>query len=233
GRLHSRLGQWDKVIADYSKAIEVYPKNSELWTGRGYAHFALRQWDKAIQDYSKAIELAPNTQGNWWYRGLAYLELSQWDKAVADYCKYLEKYPNDANVLYFRAVGYAKLKQPERAVADLRQAVAKGYHNPQGIPKDDRFASLRPREDFQKLLAEVKAKAPAMELEGMRRGIARNEQEAAAHPNEPGLRDRLARSHHNLAKRLQEIGQKKEAAKAFREASTLWEKLAIEFPTQP
>jgi hypothetical protein len=40
-------------------------------------------------------------------------------------------------------------------VADLRQAFANGYKDLQAIKKDDRFAPLRPREDFKKLLAEM------------------------------------------------------------------------------
>jgi hypothetical protein len=61
--------------------------------------------------------------------------------------------------LYFRAVGYVKLNQPERAVDDLRQAIAKGYKNLQGMKEDDRFASLRTREGFKKLLAEAERTA--------------------------------------------------------------------------
>jgi tetratricopeptide (TPR) repeat protein/serine/threonine protein kinase len=60
--------------------------------------------------------------------------------------------------------------------------------------------------------------------------IALHEKLAAAHPQEPGFRDGLARSRYNLATLLQEIGQKKEAAKAFREAIAIWEKLANAFP---
>ncbi|HEY7423308.1 MAG TPA: serine/threonine-protein kinase, partial [Gemmataceae bacterium] len=158
-QFHRRFGQWDKAIAEYSKDIERNPKRSEPWSSRGFAHLSLRQWDKSIQDYTKAIELAPNVRANWWHRGRAYLELGQWDKVVANYSKLLEKYPNDSNALYFRAVGYVNLNQPERAVADLRQAIAKGYRNLQGMKNDGRFASLRTREDFKKLLAEAEPKA--------------------------------------------------------------------------
>src|SRR5262249_12099246 len=97
GRLHSRLGQWNKVIDDYSQAIAVLPKNPDLWSFRGFAYLSSRQWEKSIQDYTKAIELAPDVRLNWQYRGRAYLELRQWDKAVADYDKLLEKDPNDSN----------------------------------------------------------------------------------------------------------------------------------------
>src|SRR5262249_13205669 len=149
----------------------------------------------------------------WYHRGMAYMNVAQWDNVVADYSKLLEKYPGDCHAMYSRAVAYVKLNRPELAIADLRQAVTTGYPDLQGIKKDDRLAPLRAREDFKKLLAEVEPKAQ----EAMRRAIAENKKLAAANPDEPGPRDRLARAHYNLAGLLQEIGQKKEAAEAFRE----------------
>jgi hypothetical protein len=51
-----------------------------------------------------------------------------------------------------------KLNQPEQAVADLRQAFAKGFRDLEGVKKDERFAPVRNRADFKKLLAELEAK---------------------------------------------------------------------------
>src|SRR5262249_59807234 len=59
------------------------------------------------------------------------------------------------------------------------------------------------------------------------------ELEAVAFPKEPGGRDSLARGHYNLAEQFQKLGQSKEAAKAFRHAITVWEKLADDLPTKP
>jgi hypothetical protein len=46
-------------------------------------------------------------------------------------------------------------KYAERAIALLRRAVAKGYRNAHEMKNDDDLKSLRPREDFQKLLREI------------------------------------------------------------------------------
>ena len=54
-------------------------------------------------------------------------------------------------------------KYAERAVALLRQAVAKGYSDVNGMKNDDDLKSLRPRDDFQKLLAELDAVAKLKE----------------------------------------------------------------------
>jgi serine/threonine protein kinase/tetratricopeptide (TPR) repeat protein len=158
GQLHINLGEWDKAIADCSKAIDLDPNHWEAWSFRGYAHLFSRHWEKSIQDYNRAIELAPDVHTNWLHRGLAYSELGQWDKMVADFSNLLKRYPDDYDALRTRAVGYMKLNQPDLAVADLRQAIAKGYKDLEGIRNDDRFAPLRTRDDFIKLLAEAEQK---------------------------------------------------------------------------
>jgi serine/threonine protein kinase len=157
-RFYSDLRQWDKVIKNCTEAIELEPQRSELWSLRAFARFALQKWDDCIQDYTKAIELAPHVHTNWWHRGLAYSELGQWDNAVTDFSNLLKRYPDDYNAWHTRAVAYMKLNQPALAVADLRQAIAKGYKDLQGIDNDERFAPLRSREDFKKLLAEAELK---------------------------------------------------------------------------
>jgi tetratricopeptide (TPR) repeat protein len=158
GRLYIQLGQWDMAILVYTQALAIQPERWELWSGRGRARLELRQWDECIADYTRAIELAPDVHTNWFHRGLAYMRQGKWDGLVADYTKLLEKYPDDFNALHDRAVGYAQLHQPEQAVADLRQAFSKGYKDLEAVKKDDRFAPLRDREDFQKLLAELEEK---------------------------------------------------------------------------
>ena len=54
-----QLRQWDKVVADYTRAIELKPDEPSCYERRGTAYLQLTQYDKAIADYSKAIELDP------------------------------------------------------------------------------------------------------------------------------------------------------------------------------
>ena len=50
-------------------------------------------------------------------------------------------------LLFLRQVKYA-----ERAIALLRQAIVKGFQSVNAMKNDDDLKSLRPRDDFQKLL---------------------------------------------------------------------------------
>jgi serine/threonine protein kinase/Tfp pilus assembly protein PilF len=60
GLLYSDLGQLDKAITAYSKAIEFDPNNPWAWSNLGLVYQALGEWDKAIANYSKAIALSPD-----------------------------------------------------------------------------------------------------------------------------------------------------------------------------
>jgi tetratricopeptide (TPR) repeat protein len=79
--------------ADFSRAIELDPKNAQLYLKRGDARFGLRDWDKAVEDYSRAMELAPdkpipvlNRAGARWRKG-------DRDGAEKDFAKAIELDP--------------------------------------------------------------------------------------------------------------------------------------------
>jgi tetratricopeptide (TPR) repeat protein len=149
-------GEFAKGAEDFSVAIELTPDRAASWTGRATASLHLRQWDKAVADYSKAIELSPELHTNWWHRGHAYLQLKEWDKAAADFGRVVEQWPDNAEGWYRRGVALVQLNQPDQAVADLRQAIAKGFKNVEQLKTDSQLDTLRNREDFGKLLEDLK-----------------------------------------------------------------------------
>ena len=50
--------QHEKAIADYSRAIELMPKEPLLYLGRGKSYSALNEIEKAIADFRKAATMA-------------------------------------------------------------------------------------------------------------------------------------------------------------------------------
>jgi Flp pilus assembly protein TadD len=98
GRRLPRLHQLEKALADYSKAIELDPKNPVAWSNRGITYRDLHQREKALADLNKAIELAPKFAPAWNIRGNAYRDLHQYEKAIADYSKAIELDPKNAGL---------------------------------------------------------------------------------------------------------------------------------------
>lgn len=51
GLAHAYKGEYDKAIAKYDEAIEIYPSYSLAYLNRGDAYFFKREFKKSIQDY--------------------------------------------------------------------------------------------------------------------------------------------------------------------------------------
>ncbi len=123
GLAYKRLKQWDKVLADCSKAIELDPKLAAAWSSRGDAYNGLNQFDKALADCSQAIELDPKDASAWTGRGGAYKGQKQFGKAVADFSKAIELDPKLAPTWVNRGGAYFNLNQFDKALADCSQAI--------------------------------------------------------------------------------------------------------------
>ena len=78
---------YDKLIADCNKVLELNPDNAEAYSWRGLAHVNKKKYDEAIVDYDKAIELNPDDAETYRYRGLAYESKNNYDKAIAEFLK--------------------------------------------------------------------------------------------------------------------------------------------------
>ena len=80
-----RPTRYSAALADFSKAIEVAPKDEVAYRERGMTAVMQNQFDAALPDFDKAIELKPDDAFAYKFRGFAEIGLNQWDKAVADF----------------------------------------------------------------------------------------------------------------------------------------------------
>ena len=86
-------GNFDRAIAEFSKAIAVDPDDVESYIARGDALFRIGETDKATTDYEKAIDVATaearkfpeNAHRYLLDRAGAYTRVGDYTKAIADY----------------------------------------------------------------------------------------------------------------------------------------------------
>jgi serine/threonine protein kinase/tetratricopeptide (TPR) repeat protein len=132
-QMYRRAKKWDLAVADYTRAVELNPKDSNTWNERGIAYFdGFGNAEAAIRDYSEAIELAPRVADYWSNRGTARNRLGHWAEAVADFGKAIELDPNKVRPWSGRGYSHLQLGRYDRAVADYTQAIKLD-------PKQDRF----------------------------------------------------------------------------------------------
>ena len=83
GDSYAALGQHQRAIEDYDKAIELGP-TANRYGNRGLSYHALGQYQRAIQDYDHAIKLNPDYAYAYCNRGMAYMDLRQLERAIQD-----------------------------------------------------------------------------------------------------------------------------------------------------
>ncbi|MGD9978078.1 MAG: tetratricopeptide repeat protein [Bacteroidales bacterium] len=81
------LDDFVSALADYNKAIDMYPRNVSIYSYRGLVNFKLGNYLDAVNDYSNSIDLDPESPLNYYNRGMTYLKLSEKQKACIDFHK--------------------------------------------------------------------------------------------------------------------------------------------------
>ncbi len=134
------VGDLDKAIAKYSKAIDLDPYNSKTYTARGAAYYMkvsihsirrdsvrvpimddVESFDKAIEDYSKAIDLDSKGVEAYINRADAYKAICEWAKAIPDYSEAIELKPDNADFYRKRANAYLENGEYDEAIKDYNE----------------------------------------------------------------------------------------------------------------
>ena len=95
--------EFDRAIADSTKAIELKPEEVIYYFLRAAAYVETGEFDRAIADAAKTIELKPD-QPTYIVRGAIYYRKGDWDRAIADTTKAIEFEPEEANNYTYRAM---------------------------------------------------------------------------------------------------------------------------------
>ena len=86
---------YEEAFVLYSKAIEVMPNDSDLYSIRGIILFNLGRKEEALIDLDKAVELEPNYSYRYSSRAYVKASLLMTNEAIADYKKCTELDPKD------------------------------------------------------------------------------------------------------------------------------------------
>jgi transitional endoplasmic reticulum ATPase len=103
-----KIGEFDKAIEHYNKALELRPDLLETYFNRGLAYTRKGLYDKALEDMNKVIELNPDLAEAYYTRGLVHEYKLEYDLAILDYNKALEVDPKYGKAETQRQVAYGK-----------------------------------------------------------------------------------------------------------------------------
>ena len=135
GNAMRMIGQFERAIEHYSRAIELNPDYAAVYNNRGNAYSVKSDFDRAIADYTKAIQLKPGNSMAYNNRGAAFSSKCDFDRAIADHTKAIQLKPDYADAYYNRGNTYVKKDDYDRAIIDYSKAVqlkpdyASAYNN--------------------------------------------------------------------------------------------------------
>ncbi|MDH3443035.1 MAG: tetratricopeptide repeat protein, partial [Deltaproteobacteria bacterium] len=123
GVAHSRKGDFDRAIEDYTQAIRLYPNYDKAFYNRGNAYNKKGDHERAIKDYSEAIRINPNYDKAFNNRGLIHSRKGAHDRAIEDYTAAIRINPNYALALNNRGNVFRRKGDYDRAIQDYDEAI--------------------------------------------------------------------------------------------------------------
>jgi len=159
GQSHWYGGSLSDAVADYSRALELNPKDVSAFLGRGQVFMERRDFNRAIEDLDAAlgsIDSVPGADAVWNAefeafarngRAASYAGLGDLGRALEEFGKSIDLCPENAWVYYNLAEAYQNHGDQKNAVENYKLALVKNK------PK----LTLRKRTDAETALRALEA----------------------------------------------------------------------------
>jgi tetratricopeptide (TPR) repeat protein len=135
GAILKGLGQLDRSVEAYEKAITIEPDYAEAFYNMGNALRQQVKLDEAIGAYEKATAFKSNYAEAYHNMGTALQDLGKLDEAIAAYKKAIGIKPDYAEVLYNMGNAFRQQGKRDEAIVAYSKAIAmkpdyaEAYHN--------------------------------------------------------------------------------------------------------
>lgn len=84
GMAYFVMGEYEKSINDFSRAIKFDSQNLRAVNNRGLAYRMLKKYDLALEDFQKSLEIDQYQYETYHMRALTYFDLMDYPKALSD-----------------------------------------------------------------------------------------------------------------------------------------------------
>jgi tetratricopeptide (TPR) repeat protein len=130
-------GSLSDAVADYSRALELNPKDGSALSGRGQVFVECRDFTRALEDLDAAlasIDSVPGADAVWKSefeafarngRAATYAGLGDFGRALDEFSKSVDLCPENAWVYYNRAEAYQNHGDRKNAVENYKLALTK------------------------------------------------------------------------------------------------------------
>lgn len=116
------LGDYDRSVADYDRALQLDPNFEVAYLNRGNTHYANTNWAGAIADFTHLINHRP-AASYFNNRGLARLANGEIEAAIADFDQAIRLMPTDTLALVNRGGARQSQGNYDAAIEDYSRAI--------------------------------------------------------------------------------------------------------------
>lgn len=145
GNFYRYIGETEKSLVCFNKAIEINPHCAEAYYGLGNVYYYDQQdVEIALTNYNKAIEIMPSEPSYYNGRGNVYRHKKEFDKSISDFTKAIEISENPALAYNNRGVSYKCKGELQKAIEDYNKAIslnpnyAVAYYNRANVYKTNK-----------------------------------------------------------------------------------------------
>ncbi|HIK28001.1 MAG: serine/threonine-protein kinase [Oscillatoriaceae bacterium SKW80] len=122
GKIMQSLGNYEKALDLYDRAIQINPRNYDAWYKKGCLYWELQRYEKAIICYEKTLEIKPDHYEAWRSLGTLLYSLQRYEEAVFSYDKALQIYPHQPTLWLWRSMALKLLGKSAEAQISFAKA---------------------------------------------------------------------------------------------------------------
>ena len=123
GLLQAKAGAFERAIAEYRRAIEIEPGNSDSYRRLGNVYGFNDHLSEALTALRKAVELEPTYFRNYQALGTFYLERSNYRDAIEQFRKAVQVAPAEPGPPFALANAYINVGRYADAASELETAI--------------------------------------------------------------------------------------------------------------
>jgi tetratricopeptide (TPR) repeat protein len=134
GHLRLKNNDWKNAIRDFSKVLEVDPKDTASLFSRGFSRYNTKNYADAIEDFSAVLKANAKNVMAYYYRGQCNYQIEDYKATMKDCNKITEIDPANFDAIITRGWCRLRLGIPRSALPDFNRAIelrpmdAKGYY---------------------------------------------------------------------------------------------------------
>ena len=124
GREFLDARDWDRAIAEYTRAININPRYRQAYNQRGNAYNQKKEYDQALADWTAAHRIDPNNPIYVYNIGTYYINTNDYDRAIDNFNISIGLNPSDIHMDYAsRGRAYCEKGNYAQALTDLNEAI--------------------------------------------------------------------------------------------------------------